>query len=287
MGQEVMSVAVEKYPASRVVFHGGEPGLVGTDYIRNSIALMGDRDYFIQSNLIVVPDKFPELINDCFDGKVGTSFDYFRLSFLSTWLRNVLHLSLSGIKVYSIITVSQEFSLSGLERYISLFEKAGGAGFQLQMVRPIKTAPVTADHYLAIYDALKEHPLNMLYSGGSGFIPGCGLWGIERGGNCSGNGVRTIEPNGDVYVCPLFAGQKVFKVGNILDSHFSDSVLSPGNKVFYDWENALSSEDSKAFGDVCHGECVSMDFFANKSLVCGNDPFCDVYRKIFGTEKCA
>jgi len=276
----VLKAVAARFPTQNVIFHGGEPTMFGASPIREAISVLGNRDYSIQSNLMNVPKGIGSIVREYCGGIVGTSFDYSRIPYLPSWISNVYSLITKGIKVYVVITVTDDFSATSLEYYISVLAQAGISGFQLQFVTPINTAPISMDKYREIYNALISHPLNrtakkMLLALNSG----CGQLAVN-GGNCARNGVRTIEPNGDVYVCPDFAGQKIFKLGNVLDESFDDGPGNPNNAIFYERERNLVLSCDEDCWTVCQGGCVSFTYFNQKNCASERDPFCRMYKRI-------
>jgi len=269
--------AVGKRYRERVIFHGGEPTLVGDEYLREAINILGKRDYAMQSNLMKVGDWLAPLLKEYFNGEVGTSFDVGRIKFLNLWLKNISFLSSAGINVVVVVTVTSDI-INDIARYIRMFEDAGAIGFYLQFVTPVKTPAMDMREYLDVFKKLSAHRLNRTVRNLQNSI-GCAHQGIN-GGNCAKNGVRTIDTDGTVYVCPDFAGQKIFPLGNIRDKGFDDSVSNKNNRIFYEREKVLSLKCSDKCWNVCRGGCVSFTYFNQLNCLTDKDPYCNAYKEI-------
>jgi radical SAM protein with 4Fe4S-binding SPASM domain len=148
-------------------------------------------------------------------------------------------------------------TLAGL---LDRFEEAGGAAFRLQFVTPINTPPVTTQGYVTFIKTFYERPLNenRRRIEDSIFLGYCN--GIN-GGNC-GRNLRTIDPDGTVYVCPDLAGQGLFPLGNIL---LEDAQALIGQeKMFFDRERKLALECKE--GCVNAGGCLLQHIFMKATM---------------------
>jgi uncharacterized protein len=275
MGMDTIRQVHHRYPKARIIFHGGEPTLAGADGISRAIDILGERTYLIQSNLIHVSKALRRLISEHFGSQMGTSFDTGRLSHVKKILRNTSRLAEQGIGVSAIITVTGDLTLKTLESFIEGFQEAGGAGFRLQFVTPVKGAPVRPSQYLKAFLTFLDHSLNSTTRRMAN--ASCtGMAGIN-GGNCA-EVVRTVNPDGTVYVCPEFAGQNVFPLGHIT-GRLRDRRLCLVPE-FYQREKKLALQCCREYWHLCRGGCVSNAFFSGGHT--GRDPFCAIYRKILG-----
>jgi radical SAM protein with 4Fe4S-binding SPASM domain len=276
MAMDTIRQVHRRYPNARIILHGGEPTLVAADGIRRAIDILGERTYIIQSNLIHISTALPGLISEHFGSQIGTSFDTGRLPHVNKILRNTSQLAEKGIGVSAIITVTEDLTLKTMESFIEGFQEAGGSGFRLQFVTPVKGAPVRPSQYLKAFRTFLDHPLNSTTR--RTVNASCtGMAGIN-GGNCA-EVVRTVNPNGTVYVCPEFAGQNVFPLGHIT-GRLRDRRLCLVPE-FYQREKKLALQCCREYWHLCRGGCVSNAFFSAGHT--GRDPFCAIYRKILGT----
>lgn len=282
MPLDIVEKVSEKYPGGRIIFHGGEPTLVGRAYIEKAIRILGDREFIMQSNLIMDNTEiyqWIELITRYFKSSVGTSIDSGRIPYMQQWCRNVEILANNNISVIATVTVTNDISAADIMSMLDMFGDCGGSGFYLQIATPVKTEPVDYDHYFTVWKMLKEHPLNFTSKRLTrAFSSPCNVSGIS-GGNCAKNGVRTVDVDGTVYVCPDFAGQKIFALGNINDKDFDDTVANKANDIFYDREYELSLSCDEDCWRYCKGGCASLSYFSKKLSY--RDPYCTVYKRIF------
>lgn len=260
-----------RFGKARIIFHGGEPTVVGLDYLKKSVEILGERHYTIQSNLISVDRNLPALLHEHFEGCIGSSFDQGRIPYLDKWLRNVGNLSGRGIKVTVLITVTNALSFGRIENTVNAFERAGGSAFRLQFATPVRSEVVEPSHYADVFSRLFHHPLNesskrVTDSLCTGFI------GIN-GGNCAEK-VRTVNPDGTVYVCPEFAGQGIFPLGHVAGREMRDIPME-----FYEREKSLSLECCPDYWQVCRGGCLANAYFVRGDR--GKDPYCGLYKLLF------
>jgi radical SAM protein with 4Fe4S-binding SPASM domain len=270
----------KKFPQGKIVFHGGEPTLMGKEYIKEVINILGERQYILQSNLMFDVIDWVDLLKKHFYSSIGTSIDKGRLSVWDIFLNNTKLLSKAGINVTATVTVTADVTPEQIYECIRQFIEHGGNGFYIQVADPIKTLPVKMDVYKKIYKELYTHPLNKtakrLYE--SVRLPAC--FSAVNGGNCAKHGVRTIDPDGAVYVCPDFAGQKIFPLGNILSADFDDSSANPNNDIFYKRERNLILKCNEGCWGLCRGGCAAFTYFNGLDAVSEPDPFCSLYREM-------
>jgi len=281
MPLDVVQKTAERFPSGNVIFHGGEPTLIGIEKTREIISVFGKRDLIMQTNLLTDIIPWVPLLKEHFSSSIGTSFDTGRVPHIGRWLSNVLFLSGEGIKVTATITVTDEMAEKALYKYISMFQDHGGFGFYIQFVTPIKTSPVNMETYSRIYKNLYSHPMNLTSKRLCGSVhTGCASLGVN-GGNCAKNGVRTVDSDGTVYICPDFAGQKIFPIGNIFDNAFDDSIENPNNSIFYEREKNMIIACDEECWRLCNGGCVSFTYFSGKNTFLDRDPFCSAYKEFF------
>jgi radical SAM protein with 4Fe4S-binding SPASM domain len=277
--QTIQAVAV-RYKTASIIFHGGEPTLMGTDYLEKAIQTLGQRTYSIQSNLIDPPNELTRLLYIYFGGKIGTSFDIGRVPVITQWLASIQTLSGNGVRITALVTITNDITTKDLMRYIERFEKAGGSGFRLQFVTPINCAPVSPEHYMEIYMALHDHPLNESSRRVSEALC-AGIIGIN-GGNCARK-VRTINPDGTVFICPEFAGQGIQPLGTVHDS--SKTSRSPHVRSLTEYhkrEKQLALSCCDEYWQICRGGCYANAYFGASSGY--EDPYCFTYKTLFALE---
>lgn len=276
---EVAMKAAAKYDDPHVIFHGGEPTIRGESFLRDCAAVFGPRTFSIQSNLMELPPWLPAFANDVCDGAVGTSFDVYRIAKKAVLLGNIRKLSADGIRVTCNITISDNLPDDQLDEFLVEFAAAGGTLFWMQPMSPVNGRGVSPDRYAQAFTRYAAHPLNKTAARIASASSICGTW--INGGNCAKNGTRTIEYDGTVYVCPDFAGQRIFALGNIGDPEFDDGPGNAANVIFYEREMNRSLECSDDCWQLCRGGCVAHTFFSGRDAILDRDPLCDAYRRIF------
>jgi radical SAM protein with 4Fe4S-binding SPASM domain len=277
MDEETLKAVSLKYPeAGFIIFHGGEPTLMGVKYLERAIEILGERIFLLQTNLIDLDLALIDLLKEHFGSSVGTSLDTSRLPYMERILGNVSIFKSGGIKVHAILTVTSDLTIESALSLVKRFSDSGGSSFSLQFATPVKTDPVEPSHYMEMFMKLSSHPLNNTRKKVLGAL--CGnLPGGVNGGNCA-RWVRTIEPDGTLYVCPDFAGQGMLEVGNVLSG--GEDINSPGLMLFREREKRLSLSCSEECWPVCRGGCLGLTTFWGKAFE-ERDPYCEVYREIF------
>jgi radical SAM protein with 4Fe4S-binding SPASM domain len=277
MDEETLKAVSLKYPsARRIIFHGGEPTLMGVNFLKRAIEILGRKVFLLQTNLIYLDSDLINLLKEHFGSSIGTSLDTSRLPFLDRILRNVTVLKENGIEVGAILTVTNDLTTEDEIFVLKKFSEAGGSSFSLQFVTPVKGEPVEPSRYVEIFMELYSHPLNKnrqrVISALCGHISG----GIN-GGNCA-RWIRTIEPDGTIYVCPDLAGQRILPVGNVLNG--GEEIDAPGIRLFNEREKKFSLSCFEECWRLCRGGCFASTFLGDREVL-GRDPYCEAYREIF------
>ncbi len=276
MAPEIIDRTSEVFPTSAIVFHGGEPTLMGTGYIEDAISVLGKRKYILQSNMIDFGPQWIPVLKRHFNSRIGTSLDTARLPYLDSWLSNVRRASDNSIQVTAVVTITADMTVDILSGLLDRFEGSGGAAFRLQFVTPINTPPVTKEDYVSFVKTFYGHPLNETGRRLNDSLS-LGLCNGINGGNC-GRNLRTIDPDGTVYVCPDLAGQGLFPLGNVLVDNAP--ALNAQEKMFFERERSLALECSNWCWRYCRGGCLAAAHF-HKGDYRSKDPYCESYKEIF------
>ncbi len=276
MSLPVVEATGKRYPNAKIIFHGGEPTIAGYDYLRQTVDLLGHRIYILQSNLFLLDNKIIQFVKEFCSNNIGTSFDVSRLSFYRQWLANISRLSDSNVLVTVVVTITDELRVADFAHYLRHFEKVGVHKFRLQFVTPIKTRPVAPDKYFEFFKEFYDHPLNETSTRVFSALCSQDLTAIN-GGNCA-RSLRTVDPDGTVYVCPDLAGQKLLPIGNISDD--SNESLSQTCALFNEREINSVLNCCQEHWRICRGGCFAAAYFSSGSHV-SRDPYCEIYKKIF------
>lgn len=91
-----------------------------------------------------------------------------------------------------------------------------------------------------------------------------------------------ISPEGELYTCNRFVGNKDFCIGNIRDIHsFSDINKSEAWKRQQSWHDWIDEECKEClFKNYCHGGCPYSAFASGKGAFI-KDPHCEAYKMIY------
>lgn len=275
MSIDVLKKAKELYPQAKFIFHGGEPSVVDVEWFYKAIDILKDNPLSMQSNLVDLSESFINfLINfkERFGSSIGTSLDLERIKHKNKILDNVFLLSKFGFEVTAIITVTTP----QIEQYFQLieeFKKAGGKWFKFQIETSIngdKLPPVEKIKDL-FFQALAIEG-NQIWKMINSYV--CGIPISLFGGNC-GRYIRTINPDGTIYVCPEFAGEGLnhFSIGNVFSGETNKKIVS----LFAKREAYLRNHCNENCWGYCSGGCFSM---AYHSGLFPFDPYCQVYKHL-------
>jgi len=146
------------------VFHGGEPMILGIDYIEKFIRLTEKENYqyFMQSNMILYDKKWRDIFKK-YDFKVSTSYDFYgdirRLKtgedYYKTWSKNVKqYIQDTGRRIQTIVTLNRK-NINYIEEMIDIANELN-INLELNCIRPTGRA-------------LKNHSNNFITPGEYGF----------------------------------------------------------------------------------------------------------------------
>jgi len=294
--EEVVEALIRQFPNgehSKIILFGGEPTLYPPDKAKRLLEILkkgGWNEINIQTNLVSVNQEWVEIFKVYTKGHIGTSLDTSRieLGVVDKILANVKRLKKEGIDVSAVITVTRDLTINLFRELVNSFIKAGGYSFKVLPVNPNgREGKVEIEHYLDILKvSLEIHKKfnnfeNLLYLKR---VFTEGVKGYYLGGNCA-KYVRTVDPNGDVYVCPDLSGDKQYCVGNLLDGSYEKNktrVLSVwGYRVFYEREMFLGRSEGGCKGKdcflYCSGGCTASSITVNGNYLT-KDPYCEAHR---------
>lgn len=286
----------------QVTFHGGEPLLAGFEFFQEAMPRISRAwskpvGFAAQSNLWRLDDAYCELFKDYRVG-LGTSLDgpeaindaqrgegYFRRTMAGIEMARK-----HGLEVGCIVT----FTAQSLPRWreVAEFFRREGLNFAIHAAAPgLSDADVasgkpqwavSADAYGALMVDLLVYYLENL---ATMRIPtldaicrsvAAGKGGICTFGDCLGK-YLAIAPDGSIYPCQRFVGQRGFKLGSVLgESRLEDSLAW---QVLAQRQERMEVEcGACAFLDICRGGCPYDALAAGQT----RDPFCASYQRIFG-----
>ena len=91
-----------------------------------------------------------------------------------------------------------------------------------------------------------------------------------------------ISPEGDLYTCNRFVGNKDFCLGNIRSIHSLSDITETGAwKQQQSWQQWIDKECKEClFKEYCHGGCPYAASASSKGSFV-KDPYCEAYKMIY------
>lgn len=308
---------VESNGKVRILWHGGEPLLVGLTFYRKALAIEKEvqEEYGVkiensmQSNITLVDDDVARFIKE-HNIHVGTSIDGpahlhditrkypdGRGSFNKV-MEGVENLKRNGVN-FGAICVLNKTNKDHI-REIYEFYKSIGLGLKLNpliLSKRVKankeSLGITSEDYL---QALKElfnlwyyDPQPTIYVETIGheiiepiLVGRCGL--CSYGSTSCQEHFVSVYPNGDVYPCGRFGGKDEFLFGNINNTDFSTILKSEKRKPFLERTERLEECKSCSVKSLCNGGCPH-NAYEEFGTVLARDPYCSARRGIINYVK--
>lgn len=286
----------------QVTFHGGEPLLAGVSFFQEAMPQISRAwskpvGFAAQSNLWRLDDAYCELFKD-FRVGLGTSLDgpeeindaqrgegYFRRT-----MAGIEKARKHGLEVGCIVT----FTAQSLPRWreVATFFQREGLNFAIHAASPGLSGigktnekaewAVSADAYGNLMVELLAFYLENLATMRVPTLDticrsvAAGKGGICTFGDCLGK-YLAIAPDGSIYPCQRFVGQKSFRLGSVLgEIRLEDSQA---------WQLLAQRQERMevecgacAFLDICRGGCPYDALAVGQT----RDSFCASYQRIFG-----
>jgi len=274
-----------------IVFHGGEPTLVGVDKLEafcnliQSRFVLADLKFSIQTNLTRVDDKFIQFARDRLGGHVGTSYSPY-LRFMGNyamqevvWEKNLRRLKDADIDLYLVVTLSKEYiKRTRPQQLINFLVERGFYGFHFEPItkdgnaqgnwNDIAPTPEEYDHWKSEFARLfidsgaylmfsESEILRKAKSHYDGAFVGC---------SCRDCMLTTMTINGDgtVGLCPN--NSKTYLICNLYDDFkkFLDSNLRK-SLVIEERSRRQECLDCEHF-QMCNGGCMqTMECYEGKN----------------------
>lgn len=271
-----------------VIWHGGEPCIVGVDFYRNVLRILKERctktsdriDFNIQSNLTLINQELLDVFKEMRITMIGTSFEPFN--------------GIRGIGINRDSNLYNEKFYKGLE----LLEKNNIPwGFIYVVTRSVLNKPLEIFNILnnfscirgfdfhAVYSYKHQDPNNVLitpkqFADFLGAI--CETWWNKRkligridpfesyfekytktksgllctDSNCAYTHLY-IGPTGELSHCGRSSEWDVFEIGNIRDFSINEAFKLQYRQILNDRNLHLSNTDCKGcrYFSICHGGC--------------------------------
>lgn len=293
-----------------VIWHGGEPLLLGADYFRNAVALQKRHctetlpriKHSIQTNLTCFNQSYVEPFRELGITSVGTSFDpephirgpgkdidsdYYNDKFL----RGLIELERNGFG-WGIIYVVTKKSLNkplGVFYFLTNLVPSGGV-----MLNPVliyddhrRDISVSAQDYVEflgrIFPVWWKHrhrypnvdPFKPLVQN---IIEGITSLGCSDSGSCTYEHIN-IAPNGETSQCGRSADWGLLQYGNVKERSLKEILLDSQRDELEYRNNYLLDNDCKGcrFWDLCHGGCP-LDAYAKYKSFHHKSEWCEAKR---------
>lgn len=288
---------------NQITFHGGEPLLAGNDFYNFAIpyikeTLGCEANISIQSNLWLLDESLCKIIKEYHVG-IGTSLD--GPHDINDKQRSVgyFNKNIAGIELLKKQSLScgciATFTKSSSEKLDEVFDFFIEKGLHFDVHAAIKPLGYSQtdnlflspeefgdllikllELYLKNITKLKIGTLDTLIKNVAN--KKSGLCTFSK---CLGE-YYAISPEGDLYPCNRFVGNKDFCIGNIKDIHsFSDITKSAAWKKQQAWQDWIDSECKECiFKEFCHGGCPYAAFASGNGSY-KKDPMCEAYKMIY------
>lgn len=285
-----------------LIWHGGEPLLLGVDYFRKAIAFQEQHckstfmriEHAIQSNLTLLTQEFVDVFRQMGIQQIGTSFEPIAnirgpgVKRDSAWynrkfMEGINLLARNNIGwgfIYVVTRKSLENPLK-LFHYLTNFKMSGGFNMNPVLIygedtNEIAITPVEfADFLGAIFPYWWQHRhrfpdvnpfksiLNNYQEQGLNLSLGC-----VDSGNCAYSHLY-IGPQGETSQCGRAGDWEINSYGNILDRPMAEIFKDPQREVFIERTAFLKDNDCAGcrFWELCHGGCPLDAFHKQKEFM--------------------
>ncbi len=299
MSQDNAVKILSKVPAgSEVIVHGGEPTLLGADYYRYILAqYSGQFRFSIQTNLMTLDDRWLDLMEAQFQGRVSTSFDVgasLRPIDTSLWTRNIQELKQRRIFPY-VVSMLWQKNQDAYKDIYAFFDRMD-LSFRVNPVENIgyaKTRFNELRHGHLKYAEAVIHLFDYWFMSPSAkiivdpcaeilsfFLVGNSVRKCPFTSKCALHFI-SINPDGSVFPCGGFDDYSGFKYGNLLTDTFQE-VMNSSIRI----EAARRSEQLPQaclqcpYLAICNGGC-RLEAFSYHGNIYRETSLCDDYKKIF------
>lgn len=282
---EKVLIKCQKYDEIKMVWHGGEPLLMGLDFFKKIIKLQKNSGLNIinniQTNLTLLNDDWIQFFLDN-KFSIGTSLDgvkeihdFTRNNSFDKVIIAIKKIQEKNIPIAAIATITLE-SLPYLYENFQLFKNLNiNMTFNCEISNKNSKVYEFAirfyyDLYLGSNKSIRFEPIQKI----SKFFDDEFCHGCLYGDNCIGT-ANAILANGDVYFCGRLANNYGY-LGNVYEKDFSfgfDNLLV--KKYHNENEIRIQKCSNCEYFKMCRNGCF------NNRDVNGIDSFCEAYKGIF------
>jgi uncharacterized protein len=301
MSYENARTIIAKLPdQSEVVFHGGEPTLMGVDFYRRVAGgFLNNRRFSMQTNLTLIDNLWIPFIKEILNNRISTSFDY--LSSLrpidtADWLDRIRLLKKNAIYPYVVSIFWNGNQHMSTDKIYSFFNDMA-ISFRLNYVENIGYAVQNGfvglrhdpGHYSKVIRALFDRwfmspDANIIIDPCaeimSFFLLGSSTKKCPFSSKCYAH-IISVNPDGDVYPCGGFDSFSGFKYGNLLQQSYSE-VMASANYIGAG-QRIIKLPDkcqNCLYFHICEGGC-RLEAYSFYKDIYKETSMCKEYKEIF------
>ncbi len=304
-------ISKEKIKNKYIIWHGGEPTLVGEEFYSLVADLQKDIDNIrngIQTNGTLLTEGLIEIFKNN-EFRIGISLDGPKEIHDSKRIykdgSGSFEKVMNGIRLlreygadFAVLSLLTNDSIAHLKEIYDTVRKTGANGAKFEVFFPGGKGKKYRDKFyvkpedytksmIKLYDMwihednrkdFRVDPLDKIVeSFFSGHSRAC-----DYAGAC-GTNFLSIDSNGDIYVCGRFVGVKEFRIGNInkntLREALDHEVCQEMVKRRIEARKRCIDNNCK-YVDVCNGGCAYESFTFHNDL-CHITPYCNSRKEIF------
>jgi uncharacterized protein len=294
---EARQILAEIPSGSEVILHGGEPTLLGLDYLKAITTGFDKINFSMQTNLTLIDESFIPFIRNRLGGRISTSFDVFDSSRHinpSLWMEKIRLLQKNRINPFVVSLLYRGNGRRG--RGIYHFFKDRGLSFRLNVMENLGRAKphfLTLRHSQGEYArAIKEifdlwfmKPQEGIIADPcaeilSFFILGNSTLKCPFTSKCAFHFI-SINPDGDVLPCGGYDDLPEFSYGNLFERSLSE-ILRSSSRLGLERRGLDLPEkcfDCRYFS-LCNGGCPleALSFYGERKR---ETSLCREYKEIF------
>lgn len=281
---------LNEFPDEKIelLWHGGEPLLLGVDYYRTAIGLLDERckntksriKHNIQTNLTCFTEDFVEIFNDLGITAVGTSYDpepHMRGpgasidsdTYNRRFIRGLNTLENNGFGWGMIYVVTKKSLSKPLDVFYFLtnLKITGGVNFNPVLIydEERKGIAVTPEEYVDFLGEIfpewwgnrHRYPdIEPFKSLVNNIINGHRSLSCVDSGNCTYHHIN-ITPDGETSQCGRSADWGLLQYGNIREKSLKEIIEDIQRRELEERVNYLRENDCAEcrFWEICHGGC--------------------------------
>jgi len=292
---------LEKLPVkTEIIFHGGEPSLMGTDfYNRVTQGFEGKFNFSMQTNLTLMDEQWVPLIENTLKRRLSTSFDFgesLRPIEASDWINKINVFKRNGITPYvvsifwkgnqhmapgEIFSFFSNLDLSFRLNYVENIGYAVDSGFPAlrhDAGRYASCLKSLFDRWFMSPDAniIIDPCCEIL----TFFLAGSSVTKCPFSSKCYAN-IISVNPNGDVFPCGGFDSFPGFRYGNLLKQNYSDIFSAPSYIEAGCRRINLPSQCQECpYFHICEGGC-RLEAYSYYGDINRETSMCGEYKEIF------